>query len=208
MKHNRFLRWSGFLLPYAAVGIGVYAFKSAWIAIGIYYFGIVLFVAACGGRRLLGAVSKGWGWGTGVLLSSVFFLSGAAVFVLWPFAKLEGIEIGGVLGDFGLAPTTGIVFAVVAVAVNPLLEELFWRGCFEDKVTRVSVIDIAFAGYHGLALMLVIRVWAVAGAFIVLCFASWVLRYVTDRCGGLAVPYIAHLAADISIVAGVYCLLR
>ncbi len=156
----------------------------------------------------MGAVSKGWGWGTGVVLSSVFFLSGSAVFVFWPFAKLEGTELGGVLGDFGLAGTTGIVFGAAAIVVNPLLEELFWRGCFEDKVTRVSVIDIAFAGYHGLALVLVIRVWAAVGAFIVLCFASWALRYVKDRRGGLAVPYIAHLAADISIIAAIYGLLR
>ena len=68
------------------------------------------------------------------------------------------------------------------------------------------MIDAVFVGYHVLALVLVIKVPITVLAFVVLFAASWWLRFMKHKLGGLAVPYIAHLVADVSIIAGIYFL--
>jgi len=55
---------------------------------------------------------------------------------------------------------------------------------------------------------LVIKMPIALLAFVVLFAVSWWLRFMRHKLGGLAVPYIAHLAADLSIVAGIYFLIR
>jgi membrane protease YdiL (CAAX protease family) len=200
--------WAGFALPYAAVGIGVYLFKSANTALFIYYPGIILFVWTTQRLELTRSLARGWNWGYGAALSILFALGGVVVFLLWPYAAREGIDLATVLAEYGLAGAKGLAFACVAVLLNPCLEELFWRGCFFDSVNRPSVIDIAFGGYHGMVLLLVLQWWAAVSVVLMLSAASWVLRYAKHHCGGLAVPCVAHAAADLSIVLSVWLLVQ
>ncbi len=81
------------------------------------------------------------------------------------------------------------------------------HGAFRQVNNRRWKTEIVFAGYHVLALVLVIKVPITILAFVVLFAASWWLRFMRHKLGGLAVPYIAHLAADVSIVAGIYFLI-
>jgi membrane protease YdiL (CAAX protease family) len=208
MMHNRLMRWSAYLLPYTAVAIGAYGLSSAGTALLIYYCGILFFVYKNGWRHLGRSLAEGWNrkYATGLVVA--FALSGVAIFLSWPFARQNGVDLAAFLADLGLLGAGGIAFACVAIALNPLLEEIFWRGCFIAEPNRPSAVDIAFGGYHGLALMLVARWWAALGVVFVLSAASWTLRFTKHRCGGLAVPCAAHAAADLSIVLSVYWLLR
>ena len=92
--------------------------------------------------------------------------------------------------------------------VQPILEELYWRGFLGNSQKCFSWVDLAFAGYHILVLAWFIKTGWLVVAFIVLTVAGCVWRYTAARLGGLAVVLVSHIVADVSIVAVVYVLIR
>ena len=56
MKKTTWLKLISVAVPYLAVLVGLYILKNAWIAIGFYHFGIVLFLIA-GDRNSLQGIS-------------------------------------------------------------------------------------------------------------------------------------------------------
>lgn len=208
MKKTAFPKYAASLTPYVAVVLGLYVFKSALIAIAIYYSGILLFIVIDGSKGLLRAILSGWNSLVAGMFAIVCAVSGIVIFLLWPYAKLENVNLVSTLADFGLSGTTCCIFLTAVIILNPLLEELFWRGCFQSKPGKPAFIDFVFAGYHVLALILVINLPTTALAFFTLSGASWGLRFIKHKLGGLAVPYIAHLVADLSIIAGIYFLIN
>ena len=47
-------------IPYAAVGVGLYALRSAWAAILLYHIGIAIALSICGWRHPLRGAVSGW----------------------------------------------------------------------------------------------------------------------------------------------------
>ena len=207
MKRNTFEKYAATSSPYVAVVLGLYVFKSVFLALAIFYSAIVFFIVIKGGKGLLRTIFSGWNSLATVGSAIVCALGGVVIFLLWPYAKLENVNLTSTLAEYGLSGATCYIFVAVVTILNPLLEELFWRGCFQNDSTRPALIDVVFAGYHVLALVLVIKVPITILAFVVLFAASWWLRFMKHKLGGLAVPYIAHLVADVSIVAGIYFLI-
>jgi membrane protease YdiL (CAAX protease family) len=207
MKRNAFKQYAAASSPYAAVVLGLYVFKNVFLALAIYYSAIVFFIVINGGKGLLRTIFSGWNYPATACSAIVFACGGVVIFFLWPYSKLENVNLTSTLAEYGLSGATCYIFVAVATILNPLLEELFWRGCFQNDATRPAFIDAVFAGYHVLALVLVITAPITILAFVVLFAASWWLRFMKHKFGGLAVPYIAHLTADVSIVAGIYFLI-
>jgi len=207
MKRKTFEKYAAASSPYLAVVLGLYVFKNVFIALAIYYSAIVFFIATNGGKGLLKSIFSGWNYSAAAGSIIVCACSGGAIFLLWPYAKLENVNLVSTLAEYGLSGAACYIFVAAATILNPLLEELFWRGCFENEPTKPAFIDVVFAGYHLLALVLVIKVPITISAFIILFAVSWWFRFMKHKLGGLAVPYVAHLTADISIVAGIYFLI-
>ena len=208
MKRNTFEKYAAASSPYVAVVLGLYIFKSVFLALAIFYSAIVFFIVIKGSKGLLRTIFSGWNSLAAVGSAIVCALGGVVIFLLWPYAKLENVNLTSTLAEYGLRGATCYIFVVVVTILNPLLEELFWRGCFQNNSTKPALIDAVFAGYHLLALVLVINLPTTALAFFTLSGASWGLRFIKHKLGGLAVPYIAHLVADISIIAGIYFLIN
>ena len=204
----KYIKYTAPLLPYIAVILGLNVFKSAWVAIGIYYFGIIIFIAFDGQTSLLKSFFHGWNLLAALACMAACGFTGVIVFLLWPIAKLERINLSDTLSEYGLSGAGCYFFVLAVLILNPVFEELFWRGYLENKSQRPAWIDAAFAGYHVLALVIVINLPVTFLAFIALCTGSWGLRFVKARLGGLAVPYLAHLAAYASIIAAVYFIIR
>jgi len=207
MKRNAFGKYAAASSPYVAVVLGLYVFKNVFFALAIYYSAITFFIVTKGGKGLLRTIFSGWNSCATAGSAIVCASCGVVIFLLWPYAKLENVNLTSTLAEYGLSGATCYIFVAVATILNPFIEELFWRGCFQNESTRPALIDVFFAGYHVLALVLVIKVPITILAFVVLFSASWWLRFMKDKHGGLAVPYIAHLAADVSIVSGIYFLI-
>jgi hypothetical protein len=195
------------LLPYVAVLIGLYILSSAWVALLIYHLGIVLLIVYDGRisswKRLLLGI-KPW-----LLFSAlaVCLLSGPLVFALWKFMALEAtVDPGAILARYGLMDTSWVCFIIYFVVVNPVLEELFWRDYLRSPLCKLSLIDIAFAGYHILVLRLFIKwPWVFMG-FCMLAITGCLWRRFAIKQHGLAVPWISHTVADASILIAVCAL--
>ncbi len=207
MKRNAFEKHAAASSPYVAVVLGLYVFKNVFVALAIYYSAIAFFIVIKSEKSLLRTIFSGCNSCAAAGSAIVFACGGVVIFLLWPYAKLENVNLTSTLAEYGLNGATCYIFVAAATILNPLLEELFWRGCFQNDPTRPAFIDVVFAGYHVLALVLVIKVPITILAFVVLFSASWWLRFMKHKFGGLAVPYIAHLVADVSIIAGIYFLI-
>ena len=112
------------------------------------------------------------------------------------------------LADLGLCNTAWLLFMVYYVTINPLLEELFWRGYLGSDSTFLTWNDIWFAGYHILVLVRFVTVTWIVASFLVLVGAAWFWRQLARKYNGLMVPIASHAAADLSIIAAVFFLLR
>jgi hypothetical protein len=200
----------GAAIPYISVAVGLYVARSAWVAILLYHFGIVVAITATGWRNRLLRARTGWRAGATVVAVATTALGGVALYVLWPLVDATPPD-GGLrraLSEFGLEGASWAAFALYYATIHPFLEELFWRTGESGAVDKPGWRDAAFAGYHALVLRFFVGpVWVVV-IVVVLLLASWTWRVVDRRFGGLGVPLISHAAADASIVAAATMLAR
>lgn len=204
MQNRTKLKLVGISIPYIAILFGLFVFKNAFIAISFYYVGIMIFSSTTGGSRFIKSIFSGWDIRIAVFAVIMGGLSGVIVYSMWNVSALESIILKDVFAEYGLKGIRIYFFAALAIVVNPAIEEVFWRGLLGVKDRRINWLDAAFAGYHVPALLLVIKPLMAIPSFITLCGAGWGLRFIKNNLGGLLVPYLAHLAADMSIVAAIY----
>jgi membrane protease YdiL (CAAX protease family) len=208
MKKTTSLKSVCVAVPYAAVIIGLYILKNAWITIGLYHIPIALFLIGGDRKGLLKKIRTGSNCkiaAVSIILAAMIF---PIIFFCWRYMQLESVHLNTALADFGLHGASWFFFMIYFSIIQPFLEELYWRGYLQSNHRYFSWADFAFAGYHMLVLGLFIKpAWLVI-AFIVLTGAARVWRYIAYKLQGLAVPLLSHVAADISIVAVTNILIR
>ena len=195
-------------VPYAAVFVGLYLLKNAWIAIGLYHFGIALFLIADEPGKLLKSIRSGWNFTAAVVSVVVCALIVPVIFILWQYMQLENSCLKTTLMNFGLYGSSWFFFMIYFSTVQPFLEELYWRGYLGSNHKYLSWTDLAFAGYHILVLAWFIKLPWLVIAFIVLTVAAYIWRYLASKLEGLAVVLLSHIAADISIIAAAHFLIQ
>ena len=208
MKVNNWYKLTSAAMLYAAVFVGLYIFRNAWAAILLYHLGIVLLLVIGSRNDLLKGVFAGWDLTFGLIAVAVCALSGPAILLFWEYMRLDQTALGTVLGNFGLHGWPWYLFIIYFVTVQPLLEELYWRRFPGSSRKWPCFTDLAFGGYHIFVLIWFIKWPWVAASFVVFSAAAWCWRYIDRRFGGLAVPILSHIAADISIVTAVGLLLQ
>ena len=90
--------------------------------------------------------------------------------------------------------------------VHPVLEQLHWRAMPDPPNRNAVWLDIAFAFYHVLVLLLLLQKTWLLLPFIVLMTSSFFWRYTAKKLGGMVVPLLTHIAADTSVIIAVYVL--
>lgn len=206
MKTTR-LKLISALVPYVAVIIGLYVLENAWLALGLYHVGIAMFIIS-NRTGLFKSVRCGWNFPVALISIAACALIFPTVIILWKYMELENLHLKTVLAQFGLAGLSWYFFMIYFSTVHPFLEELFWRGCLENKNRYPSWTDFAFAGYHILVLHWFIKSpWLIA-LFILLTVAACVWRFIARGLKGLAVPLLSHIVADISIVAAANVIIK
>jgi hypothetical protein len=202
------LRYLALALPYAAVFLGLYVLRNAWVTILLYHAGMVTLLRFGGQEGPLKAARQGWSAPAAVVVGIVFATVGLLLALLWGTISREHMNLGETLTSFRLSGLSWRVFAVYYVTVHPVLEEIYWRGYLPGAHRSPAVVDVAFAGYHVLVLCIFVKLPWVLVSFGVLLFAAWSWRQLAARYCGLGVAIASHAAADLSIVAVAEYLMR
>jgi membrane protease YdiL (CAAX protease family) len=193
------------LLPYVAVLIGLYLFHSAWIVLIIYHGGIILLLQKEKQWKTVQQLFKGWITRWGLLLIVLGLLAGVSFQILWPILGLQETLSKNMIA-FHLEGWSFFLWTAYFFLMNPFFEEAFWRGYLGNNASNVVANDFWFAGYHVLVLLFFIpALWCLI-AFFCLAATAWLWRRIVTKSGGLLMPTLSHLAADVSVmaVAGVH----
>lgn len=190
-----------------AVALGLYVIRNGWITFALYHAGLISCIFLAGQRRIFEYIFSGWDWIAGVISITCCSLIGPLLWFLWPFISTEPENLSAQLAGLGLKGLGWLTFIFIFVAVNPVMEEVFWRGFLESrgncKEILPWIVNIIFAGYHLPILIFFIKPMWLILTFIVICMGGWAWQWLSRKFDGLAVPLISHISADISIVIAV-----
>lgn len=95
-------------------------------------------------------------------------------------------------------------FAVQLCALNPLLEELFWRGLFFSNRKRPAATDFCYAAFHYFALLPFMPAMQAAIGTLALVGFGYALRQLArQQNGSLVLPLLWHALGDAAIMAAI-----
>lgn len=187
------------LLPYAAVLLGLYVLRSAWAAVLVYHAGMIFALLAR--RRDWPRWFRGWSTRWAIALALMGALAGEVFCLLWSELGLD--RLGFLVAGFGLSGSGFVVFLWYFAIAGSWLEEAYWRGLLFKPSRGPIANDLFFAGYHILVLQFFLDwPWVLVSA-VALTTTAWIWRRITHRCGGMVVPGLSHLTADVGIVLAV-----
>jgi len=197
------MKWLTTVLPYLAVGLGMFWFRNAWAALLGFHLAIILSLLIAGSsvplRTLFQSTNFRW-----VLLSLAF--SGSGGLILYLFWSSLGItsDLSGHVGSLGLNSSNWIAFIAYFSLVNPFIEEYFWRGYLGSPAKGPYLSDFIYAGFHALILVGNVPAGSIVFSLIVLVLAGWFWRQVARQDNGLLAPVLGHMAVDFTILVVVY----
>jgi len=196
------------LVPYAAVLIGMYAFRSAWLAVLLYHLGILAFIAI---RRPSCLKETLWSGARNPLTLpavTICALAAPVVYFLWPLFQPTETVLPEWMARYGLSGMAWLLLIPYFSIVHPILEEIHWRKIAPERFVWLCWQDLLFAGYHVVVLgQLVYWPWLFF-VFGVLAGSSVFWRWAANRFGGYGLAVLTHAAADAGVVIGIYFLLK
>jgi hypothetical protein len=197
------MKWLTPLLPYLAVGIGLFWFHQAWVTLLGFHVAIVL--SLCLARShipykvLLHSSDKRW-----ILLSIlVCGSSGISLYSFWSYFGFAN-DLPEQVKSLGLTSSTWPAFIAYFVLVNPLIEEYFWRGYLGSPARGLSISDFLYAGFHAMLLWDKVQIGSIIYSLVLLVLAGWFWRQIARADEGLLAPVLGHMAADFTILMAVY----
>jgi hypothetical protein len=196
-------KWLAPILPYLAVWVGLFYFKSAWTALLVFHAAI-LFVLVIARpnlpiESLLKSKSPKW-----IVLSALACsISGIGLYFFWNVFGISP-ELPGQLRAIGLNSSTWVGFIAYFSLVNPAVEEYFWRGFLGNNSARPVIDDVIFAGYHALVLWGKLPLLLIFFILLMLSLAGWFWRQVSRLDEGLLAAVLGHAVADFSIMSVVF----
>ena len=191
------------LLAYLAIGIGMFAFHSAWGALLGFHIAILvsLFIARPNIPINILVKNKNIKW---ILLNILLCgSSGLIVYFFWDSFGLAK-DLPEQIRSLGLNESTWPLFIVYFAMVNPFMEEFFWRGYLGNNTKSLHTSDFLYAGFHGLILINKVQVGSIIFGLAMLVLAGWFWRQIYRINGGLLAPVFGHMAADLTILLTVY----
>lgn len=167
------------------------------------YLGIIFCLIIFRKQIQFNIIFRGWDFKTGLLFIVLGFCAGLAVCILWKYIALDGIDIYLKLASIGMNDLIWKIFMIYYIIINPPLEELFWRNLLSKETDTNFLYDILYAGYHIFVVVLFIKIFWVLITFIILFSVGYIWRRISKRNQGLLIPYLSHLAGDISLMVAV-----
>lgn len=191
--------------PYFAVGIGLFGFRSGWLAILLYHAGMITFLALDGNRPPFRTILQGW-HRTWAWLIPFCATGGVAIYLLWPWMQQQA-DLNALLSDYGLTGWKWTAFLFYYSIIHPPLEQYYWRGYLGNDSKRLRIEDAGFSGYHFMTMICFVQwPWALL-TFFILTGVAWLWRQSVRETRGLRIAVLTHLIADISVIWMVNALL-
>ena len=197
------MKWLTPVLPYLAVGIGLFWVGNAWLTLLGFHFAILLslFLAKSSFPIKNLFISSDLRWvALNILLCGS---SGISLFFFWSYFGLVG-DLPAHFESYDLTRSTWPLFITYFVLANPLVEEYFWRGYLGSPTRGLYPSDFLYAGFHALILINKMHIVAIMYSLIVLVLAGWFWRQLARVNGGLLAPVLGHMVADFTILMAVY----
>ncbi|MBI5842580.1 MAG: CPBP family intramembrane metalloprotease [Chloroflexi bacterium] len=195
------------LMAYVTVAAGLFWARSAWGALLGFHIGLLSILFIERPPLLFGALFKGFH--PALLIGCVLLSasSGLTLYFGWPIFSISP-NLAADLASIGLTPAVWSAFIAYFALVNPWIEEYFWRGYLGDPSSKILPVDFYFAGYH-LLILFGRTNWAwMLVSLLTLAGVAWLWRQVYRKTGGLLIPLLAHMAADLSILTAVYLMCK
>lgn len=206
LARNSALKVKQFLapaIPYIAMIVGLVIWQNAWVAMCGYHLGIVVIILLTGTDTPLSLLFKSHQIGLPLILAGLGICGGILLYLLWPLLEVP-VNISSILQQMGLNSTSWPFFLIYFMAVNPFLEEYYWRGLLRSDIKRPVLNDILFAGYHLFVLAGKMEVYWLVVILFLLTASAWFWRQTNRWCGGLLPSVLCHLSADISVITAIY----
>jgi len=197
------MKWFTPILPYLAVGIGLFWFQHAWVALLGFHFAIGLSLLFARPHLPLKILFKSsdirW------VFLSIFLCSSSGI-SLYFFRSYSGFgnDLPAQIESLGLNSSNWMAFIAYFSLVNPFIEEYFWRGYLGNTTNGLYLSDFLYAGFHALVLMDKMPTDSIMYSLTVLTFAGWFWRQIARADQGLLAPVLGHMAADFTILTAVY----
>jgi hypothetical protein len=197
------MKWLTPVLPYLAVGLGLFWFQNAWTALLGFHFAIVISVLFAKSQIPVKTLFKSndirW-----VVLS--IFLSSSSGISLYFLKSYFGPanDLPAQVETLGLTKSTWPGFIAYFVLVNPFVEEYYWRGFLGNPTKSLFVSDFLYAGFHALVLIGKVQIGSILYSLVALILAGWFWRQLAREDEGLLAPLLGHMAADLTILLAVY----
>jgi membrane protease YdiL (CAAX protease family) len=197
------MKWLTPISPYLAVGIGMFWFHQAWLALLGFHFAIVLSLWVAKPQLPVKILFKSNNIRWVALSVLLCGSSGITLYLFRPYFEVVN-DLPAQIESFGLTSSTWLLFIAYFVLVNPLIEEYFWRGYLGSPAKGLYVSDFLYSGFHGLVLLNKMQAGAVIFSLIVLVLTGWFWRQIARTNGGLLAPVLGHMAADFTILMAIY----
>jgi membrane protease YdiL (CAAX protease family) len=187
-----------------AVIAGVFFLRNAFAAVLFYHMVLLVCILKLNGASAFRKLTKGFHRYIGPVIVIGGIVPGLVIVYAWPLAKTAGIDLPNTLSSLNMGGPMLLLFALYACFVNPILEEAFWRGSFDKRSIWPNPIDALFAGYHAVAISPVVKPLFAVLLFAALVFTAWLFRQLYRLTGGLLIPFITHVIADIAILYAIW----
>ena len=207
MKKGKILQRIFYLLPMITVGYGFYIANNIWVAMFGYHGFAILILASMKQGYQLRRFFSGGNYGKMLFWSFPALLSGGILFSLGLHLNIsESIRVS--LTQMGLSGSGWLLFIVYYSLVNPVIEEVYWRGFLGSEKNGITWSDIGYGGYHPLVFLKFLALpWAIL-EFIFLTMMGWFWRRMVKKHDGLLIPSAMHLSADLSIAVAIWLLVK
>lgn len=197
------MKWLTAVLPYLAVGIGLFWVEQAFLALLGFHLAIIFSLLLAQSTVPVGTLFKSNDVRWSILSVLLCGSSGISLYFLVRFFGLRA-DLSAHVESLGLTASTWPIFLTYFVLANPFVEEYFWRGYLGSPTMSLDLSDFLYAGFHGLILWRSVQPAFIVYSLIFLMVAGWFWRQLARINGGLLASVLGHMAADFTILMAIY----